>query len=155
MYIQFRTRQNLHILHRFCKSHVKKIGFQRFQSYNDLNTAKAVTVFFFFFFFLELCNSRLFWVWNMTHITCHFFSIDIVSLKFCFWVVPKIMIHSPLFSLSISMANFWSFLLWIVKKLYLSRSSSKVHLWLLYTILRVFDDFRFYCNTRFSWITCS
>ena len=50
MYIQFRTKQNLHILHRFCKSHVKKIGFQRFQSYNDLNAAKAVTFLFFFVF---------------------------------------------------------------------------------------------------------
>ena len=67
------------------------------------------------------------------------FSFNMINLKFCSWLMSKTAMilckmktftnctDSPLFTLNISMANFWRFLSWIVKELPLSRSSSKVH----------------------------
>ena len=85
-------------------------------------------------------------IWCRVFIIC--FSFNTINLKFFSWLMFKIIMilykmkiftncsNSPLFTLNISMASFWRFLLWIINELSLSRSSSKVHWWSLYTILK-------------------
>ena len=118
----------------FSKKNCEKIGFQRLIV--AWNAAKAGTFFLFYFFLPYAIPDFGSEIWH--RLLAIFFSIDMINLKFCFWLVSKIIIRSPFFSLNISMANFWRFLSWIVKELYFSWSSSKVHWWLLYTILRAY-----------------
>ena len=97
-----------------------------------LNAAKIVTFFYFLPYGYPDFRSE---IWHRLLAIC--FSFNMIKLKFCSWLMSKIIMilckmkiitnctDSPLFTLNISMANFWRFLSWIVKELSLSRSSSK------------------------------
>ena len=105
---------------------------------------RSCNVFFLFRYRISYFRSE---IWYRLLPIC--FSINVINLKFCSRLMSKIIMilckmkfsqttctDSPLFTLNISLANFWRFLSWIVKELPLSRSSSKVQWWSLYTILK-------------------